>query len=79
MGWMAGVRFLEGACDFSLLHSIRTGSGAYPASFPVDAGGSFPGVKAARHEAGHSPPSSAEVRNGGSIPPLPYTSSWCSA
>jgi hypothetical protein len=33
--------------DFSLLHSVQNGSGAQPASYPVDSGGSFPGVKAA--------------------------------
>jgi hypothetical protein len=27
-------------------------------------------------EADHSPPSSAEVKNGGAIPPLPHMSSW---
>jgi hypothetical protein len=26
--------------------------------------------------ADHSPPSSAEVKNGGAIPPLPHKSSW---
>jgi hypothetical protein len=26
-------------------------------------------------ESDHSPPSSAEIKNGGAIPPLPYTSS----
>jgi hypothetical protein len=30
-------------------------------------------------EADHSPPSSAEVKHGGAIPPLPHTPSWRSA
>jgi hypothetical protein len=30
-------------------------------------------------EVDHSPPSSAEVKNGGAIPSLPNTSSWSSA
>jgi hypothetical protein len=30
-----------------------------------------PGVKRPGREADHSPPSSAEVKNGGAIPPLP--------
>jgi hypothetical protein len=30
-------------------------------------------------EADHSPSSSAEVKNGGTIPPLLHTSSWCGA
>jgi hypothetical protein len=39
-------------------------------------GALFPGVKRPRREADHSLPSSAEVKNGGTIPPLPHTSSW---
>jgi hypothetical protein len=34
------------------------------------------GVKGPRLEADHSPPTSTEVKNGGAIPPLSYTSSW---
>jgi hypothetical protein len=34
-----------------------------------------PEVKRAGREAGHSPPTSAEVKNGGAIPPLPHMSS----
>jgi hypothetical protein len=34
------------------------------------------GAKWLRREADHSPPSSAEVKNGGAIPPLPHKSSW---
>jgi hypothetical protein len=33
--------------DFSLIHSIQTGSGTHPASYPVGTGDSFPGGKAA--------------------------------
>jgi hypothetical protein len=36
----------------------------------------YPRVKRPGHEADHSPPSSAEVRNDGAIPPLPHTFSW---
>jgi hypothetical protein len=50
------------------LQSVPTGSGARPASCP--------GSKAAGREADHSPPSSADVKNGGAIPPLPHMSSW---
>jgi hypothetical protein len=53
--------------NFSLLHSVQTGSGAHPASSPMDTSG----VKWAVREADHTPPSSAEVNNGGVIPPLP--------
>jgi hypothetical protein len=30
---------------FSSLYSFQTGSGAYPASYPMGTGGSFPGIK----------------------------------
>jgi hypothetical protein len=33
-------------------------------------------VKRQGHVADHSPPSNAEVKNGGAIPPLPYMFSW---
>jgi hypothetical protein len=53
--------------------------GYHLASYPIGIGGSFPGGKAAGLEADHSRPSSAEVKKGGSIPPLPHTSSRHSA
>jgi hypothetical protein len=34
--------------DFSLLHSVQTGSGAHTASYLMGTGVSFPGCKAAR-------------------------------
>jgi hypothetical protein len=40
------VRFLAGARDLYLLHSVQTGSGAHPASYPMGTGGSFLGGKA---------------------------------
>jgi hypothetical protein len=42
-------------------------------------GGSFRGGKWPVREADQSPPSSAEVKNCGAIPPFLYTSSWCGA
>jgi hypothetical protein len=42
-------------------------------------GGSFPSGEWQGHEADHSPTSSAEVKNGRAIPPLPPVSSWHSA
>jgi hypothetical protein len=75
-GWMAGVWFLAGERDVSLLHSIQTGSGFHPASYPVGTGGSFPGVKRPRLEADHSSSFSAEVNNGGAMTSLPHTSLW---
>jgi hypothetical protein len=41
------VRFLVGAGNFSLHHRVQNGSGAHPASYPMDTRGSFSGVKAA--------------------------------
>jgi hypothetical protein len=48
--------------EFSLLNVVQTGSGAYPASYPMGTGGFFPGGKAAGCEADHSPPTTAEVK-----------------
>jgi hypothetical protein len=61
---------------FSLLHSILTESGAHPVSYSVDTGGDFPRSKAAGVLGRRSPPSSAEVKSGGAIAPLPHMSSW---
>jgi hypothetical protein len=60
---MIDVRKPAGAGNFSLRHSVQTGSGAHPASYPMGGTrGSFPGVKRPGCEADHSPPSSAEVK-----------------
>jgi hypothetical protein len=42
-------------------------------------GALFPGVKRRRRETDHSTVSSADVKNGGVMSPLPYMSSWHSA
>jgi hypothetical protein len=39
-------------------------------------GAASPGVERQGHEADYSPPSSANVKNGAAIPPLPHMSSW---
>jgi hypothetical protein len=54
------VLFPAGTRDFSELHSIQTGTGAHPASYPIGTGGSFPGIERSGHEANHSPPSSIQ-------------------
>jgi hypothetical protein len=46
ISWKAGVLFPAGARNFSLLHTVQTGSGAHPASSPMGTGDSFPGGKA---------------------------------
>jgi hypothetical protein len=43
-GWILSPRKGE---EFSLIHRIQTVSGARPASYPMDCGGSVPGGKAA--------------------------------
>jgi hypothetical protein len=39
--WTAGVRLPAGSRDFFLLHSVQTGSGAHPASYPMGTRGCF--------------------------------------
>jgi hypothetical protein len=78
-GWTAGVRFPAEKREFSLLHGVQTGSGAHPATYPTGAWSSIPGGKRPGPEADRSPPSIAQVKNGGAIPPLPHMSSRRSA
>jgi hypothetical protein len=61
-----------GERDFSLLQSIYTSSEAHRASYPMGTRGSFPRSRQTGHEADHSSPSNAKVKNGGAIPPLPH-------
>jgi hypothetical protein len=42
--------------------SMSSGSGVHPTYYPMGTGGSIPGVKRPGREAGHSPPTSAEVK-----------------
>jgi hypothetical protein len=72
-GGTAGCRFPAGA-SFPPLHSIQTGSGANPGSYPMGTGGALLGVKHPGRKAELS--SCAEVKNSGAIPPLPHMSSW---
>jgi hypothetical protein len=59
-----GVRFPEGAEDFSSILCVQTGSGAHRASCTMGTGGPFPGGKARPgRDADHSLPSTAEVVN----------------
>jgi hypothetical protein len=60
--WGSRVLFLVGAGNFSLHYHVQDGSGAHPASIPVVMRGSFAWVKWPGHEADHSLPSSAEVK-----------------
>jgi hypothetical protein len=41
-GLEGNVPVPAGARDFSLLHSVQTGTAAHPASYPMDTGGPYP-------------------------------------
>jgi hypothetical protein len=60
-------------------YKITIISNFHPASSPIGTGVSVPGGKTAWGEADHSHPPSAEVKNGGTMNPLPRMSSWLSA
>jgi hypothetical protein len=56
------VQVLAGAGNFSLHHYVQNGSGAHPASYPMGTRALSLGIKQWGCEAGHSPPSSVEVK-----------------
>jgi hypothetical protein len=63
-----------GARIFSF-HIVHTGSGAHPATYPMDIRSSFFGGKGPGREANHSPPDSTEVKNSlicTSVPPYAF-------
>jgi hypothetical protein len=64
----------SGESNFSILHSVQT-----QPSIQMILGAFSLGVKRQGNEADHAPPSSAEVTNGGVIPPHTHTSSWRNA
>jgi hypothetical protein len=70
---MAEVRFPAEAKEFSVLHSVQTGSGTHPDPYPNGTGGDFLGVKRPESEVDDSPSPSTEVNNDEAIPPLPHT------
>jgi hypothetical protein len=58
-------------------HSVQTGSGAHPTSYPMGTGAISLGIKRPGREADHSPPSSAEVKEWVDLYlHSPNTSSW---
>jgi hypothetical protein len=63
-----GVRYSAEVRNFSLLRSIHTGSGTHPMGTAE--------AKRPGREDDHSPQSSAEIKYGGVIPPLPHMSTW---
>jgi hypothetical protein len=62
-----GVRFPGGPRDFSITSTPSLG----PTQPPIQG---VPGVKQQGRKADHSPPSSAEVKNGRATPPFLHTS-----
>jgi hypothetical protein len=73
------LQFDVGKWDVSLVYNFQTTCGSHPASNTMVTGFVSPGVKRQRRVAHNSPPTSAEVKNGGVIFSLPYKSSWFSA
>jgi hypothetical protein len=62
--------------DFSSNLCVQAGSGAHLASCPLGTGGPFPGAELRPgRDAGHSPPSSAEVKELYLI--FPQAPPWC--
>jgi hypothetical protein len=70
-GLVGRCRFPAGVRDCSLLHSVQTSSVAHPVSYSIGTEDFYPDQNWPERKAGHSPPSSAEVKNGGVIPPFP--------
>jgi hypothetical protein len=62
-------------------HSVQTGPGVHPVSYPMGTGVISPGVNWLGHEANHSSPSSAEIKNARSYTSTdPYPCKvWCLA
>jgi hypothetical protein len=71
--WTTGVRFPAGAGIFLLRHSVQTGTGSHPLSYPSALISEGKSVWARTDDS----PSSSGLRMRGAVPPLPYTSSWC--
>jgi hypothetical protein len=65
------VRIPAGGGNFSLRHRVQTGSGAHQTSYTMGNGGSFLEINRPWHEADHSPPPSAEVKECVEYTPTP--------
>jgi hypothetical protein len=68
------IHFPADAAHSSGLHKVQTDSGPNPATYTIGTGAVSPWVKLPGREAKHSPPSNAEVKNGGAILPFLHTS-----
>jgi hypothetical protein len=56
---------------FSLRYRDQIGSGTHPATYAMDTGSNFSGVKRPGREADYSHASNAEVRNAWTYPSIP--------
>jgi hypothetical protein len=74
--WTTGVRFPARLRDFSLLHSVQTGSGVHLASYAMGTWNLFAGVKRPGREADHSHPVRVEFKHGRVMFPFLNTSSY---
>jgi hypothetical protein len=76
--WTAGGRYPAEEREFPLLYSTASRPALGPSQSRIQwlPGALSSGVKRQGREADHSPPSSAEVKNGRAIPPLSHMSSW---
>ena len=61
--WRTRISINGQATDFSLLHSVKTGCGTHPASYPIHTGGASSGIKRFKREAATQSPYSAEIKN----------------
>jgi hypothetical protein len=78
MGWTteeSGIDFLKEKKTLLSIAASRRALGPTQ-SHTKDTGRNLRGVKKLGREFNYSPPSSADVKNGGAIPPLSHTSSW---
>lgn len=73
-----GFDSLQGKEIFHFSILTNTALGLKQSPIELIPGALSPGVKQSRREANYSPPSRAEVKNGGPIP-LPYAPSWTGA
>jgi hypothetical protein len=67
----SGFNFRQRASHFLFFQNVQSGDGAHLASYTMGTRDCLPAVKQVEREAHHSPPSSAAVKNGGTIPSLP--------
>jgi hypothetical protein len=76
-GWQRNRGSIPGRrMRFSLLHSVQTGTGTQPASYPMGTGGSFPGGKVAGAWSWPLTFIYCRGQEWWAKPPLPQTSTW---